>query len=40
MKNEEELPKSTCCKAKTKRGRKLSQDWLSIYCTKCGKKQN
>lgn len=36
----EELPLSKCCNSKVKRGLKIAQDWTSIYCTRCGKKQN
>jgi len=35
----EDLPLSNCCKAKCRRGFKIAQDYKSIYCCNCGKKQ-
>lgn len=36
----EDLPLSKCCNVKTRRGLSISQDYKSIYCTRCNKKQN
>jgi len=36
----EDLSLSSCCQSKCKRGYSLAQDYKSIYCCNCGKKQN
>jgi hypothetical protein len=36
----EDLPLSTCCKHKCRRGSKLAQKYQYIYCCNCGKKQS